>query len=83
VHQGETNQVIAVASGERQNFQIVSADVRLDYRIGLSDAAARASLYRADDLPGTARAIANREVVRYLASHTTGVAARNASDRDG
>lgn len=72
VHQGETNQVIAVASGERQNFQIVSADVRLDYRIGLSDAAARASLYRADDLPGTARAIANREVVRYLASHTLG-----------
>jgi len=70
VHQGETSQVIAGASGERQNFQIVSADVRLDYRIGLSDAAARASLYRTDDVPGTARAIANREVVRYLASHT-------------
>jgi regulator of protease activity HflC (stomatin/prohibitin superfamily) len=70
VHQGETSQVIAGASGDRQNFQIVSADVRLDYRIGLSDAAARASLYRADDLPGTVRAIANREVVRYLASHT-------------
>ena len=70
VHQGETSQVIAGASGGRQNFQIVSADVRLDYRIGLSDAAARASLYRADDVPGTVRAIANREVVRYLASHT-------------
>ena len=70
VHQGETSQVIAGASGDRQNFQIVSADVRLDYRIGLSDAAARASLYRADDVPGTVRAIANREVVRYLASHT-------------
>jgi regulator of protease activity HflC (stomatin/prohibitin superfamily) len=70
VHEGETSQVIAGASGERQNFQIVSADVRLDYRIGLSDAAARASLYRADDVPATVRAIANREVVRYLASHT-------------
>ena len=70
VHQGETSQVIAGASGDRQNFQIVSADVRLDYRIGLSDAAARASLYRAEDVPGTVRAIANREVVRYLASHT-------------
>ncbi|MGF6648068.1 SPFH domain-containing protein [Paraburkholderia sp. GAS82] len=70
VHQGETSQVIAGASGDRQNFQIVSADVRLDYRIGLSDAAARASLYRAEDVPSTVRAIANREVVRYLASHT-------------
>ncbi|MEW6343801.1 MAG: SPFH domain-containing protein [Pseudomonadota bacterium] len=70
VHEGETSQVIAGASGDRQNFQIVSADVRLDYRIGLSDAAARASLYRADDVPATVRAIANREVVRYLASHT-------------
>jgi len=70
VHPGETSQVIAGASGERQNFQIVSADVRLDYRIGLSDAAARASLYRADDVPATVRAFANREVVRYLASHT-------------
>ncbi|WP_158900197.1 SPFH domain-containing protein [Burkholderia sp. L27(2015)] len=70
VHEGETSQVIAGASGDRQNFQIVSADVRLDYRIGLSDAAARASLYHADDVPGTLRAIANREVVRYLASHT-------------
>jgi regulator of protease activity HflC (stomatin/prohibitin superfamily) len=70
VHQGETSQVIAGGSGDRQNFQIVSADVRLDYRIGLLDAAARASLYRTDDVPQTVRAIANREVVRYLASHT-------------
>jgi len=70
VHEGETSQVIAGASGDRQNFQIVSAEVRLDYRIGSSDAAARASLYHADDVPDTIRAIANREVVRYLASHT-------------
>jgi regulator of protease activity HflC (stomatin/prohibitin superfamily) len=69
-HQGETSQVIAGASGDRQNFQIVSADVRLDYRIGLSDFAARASLYQTADVRGTLRAIANREVVRYLASHT-------------
>jgi len=72
VHDGETSQVIAGASGDRQNFQIVSADVRLDYRIGLSDAAARASLYRTDDVPQAVRAIANREVVRYLTSHTLG-----------
>ncbi|MGH8782531.1 SPFH domain-containing protein [Paraburkholderia sp.] len=69
-HRGETSQVIAGASGDRQNFQTVSADVRLDYRIGLSDAAARAALYRLADVPGTIRSVANREVVRYLASHT-------------
>ncbi len=69
-HPWETTQVIAGTSSDQQAFQIVSADVRLDYRIGLSDAAARAALYRAVDLDQTVRSIANREVVRYLASRT-------------
>jgi regulator of protease activity HflC (stomatin/prohibitin superfamily) len=69
-HPWETTQVIAGTSGGQQAFQIVSADVRLDYRVGLSDAAARASLYRAVDMDATVRSIANREVVRYLASRT-------------
>jgi regulator of protease activity HflC (stomatin/prohibitin superfamily) len=69
-HPWETTQVIAGASGEQQNFQIVNADVRLDYRVGLSDAAARAALYRSVDPETTVRSIANREVVHYLASHT-------------
>ncbi|PTB16995.1 protease modulator HflK [Trinickia symbiotica] len=69
-HPWETSQVIAGASGGQQNFQIVSADVRLDYRVGASDADARAALYRAIDVEATVRSIANREVVRYLASHT-------------
>ncbi|RKP44178.1 protease modulator HflK [Trinickia fusca] len=69
-HPWETTQVIAGASGGQQNFQIVNADVRLDYRVGTADADARAALYRADDLEGMVRSIANREVVHYLASHT-------------
>lgn len=69
-HPWETSQVIAGASGDQQSFQIVNADVRLDYRIGLSDAAARAALYRAVDPESTVRSIANREVMHYLASHT-------------
>ncbi|HKR41267.1 MAG TPA: SPFH domain-containing protein [Paraburkholderia sp.] len=69
-HPWETTQVIAGTSGAQQAFQIVSADVRLDYRVGLTDAAARASLYRAVDMDDTVRSIANREVVRYLASRT-------------
>lgn len=69
-HPWETSQVIAGGNGRQQNFETVNADVRLDYRIGVSDAAARASLYRSSDVNATVRAIASREVVRYLASHT-------------
>lgn len=69
-HPWETSQVIAGATGEQQSFQIVNADVRLDYRVGLSDAAARAALYRSVDPESTVRSIANREVMHYLASHT-------------
>ncbi|PLZ00331.1 protease modulator HflK [Burkholderia sp. WAC0059] len=69
-HPWDTTQVVASASGDQQDFQIVSADIRLDYRIGLSDAAARGALYRLVDVDDTVRSIANREVVRYLASRT-------------
>lgn len=69
-HPWETTQVIASGSAQQQNFEVVSADVRLDYRIGPSDADARAALYQATDLRSVVLAIANREVVRYLASHT-------------
>jgi regulator of protease activity HflC (stomatin/prohibitin superfamily) len=69
-HPWDTSQVIAGATGEQQSFQIVNADVRLDYREGLSDTAARAVLYRSVDPESTVRSIANREVVHYLASHT-------------
>ncbi|WP_433706223.1 protease modulator HflK [Paraburkholderia sacchari] len=69
-HAWETSQVIAGGDAQHQNFEVVSADVRLDYRIGPGDSAARAALYRASDVATTVRAIANREVVRYLASHT-------------
>jgi regulator of protease activity HflC (stomatin/prohibitin superfamily) len=69
-HAWETTQVIAGSTGDQQSFQIVNADVRLDYRVGLSDAAARAALYRSVDPEVTVRSIANREVVHYLASHT-------------
>ncbi|MCA8274726.1 protease modulator HflK [Burkholderia sp. AU30280] len=69
-HPWETTQVIAGANGDRQNFQIVNADVRVDYRLGLTDADARAALYRTIDPESTVRTSANRELVHYLASHT-------------
>lgn len=69
-HPWETTQVIAGANGDRQNFQIVNADVRVDYRLGPTDADARAALYRTSDPESTVRVSANRELVHYLASHT-------------
>ncbi|KVQ28112.1 membrane protease [Burkholderia cepacia] len=69
-HPGETTQVIAGANGDRQNFQIVNADVRVDYRLGSTDADARAALYRTIEPESTVRASASRELVHYLASHT-------------
>ncbi|WP_175839248.1 protease modulator HflK [Burkholderia anthina] len=69
-HPWETTQVIAGANGDRQNFQIVNADVRVDYRLGPTDADARAALYRTSDPDSTVRVSANRELVHYLASHT-------------
>ncbi|KWF29937.1 protease modulator HflK [Burkholderia pseudomultivorans] len=69
-HPWETTQVIAGANGDHQNFQIVNADVRVDYRVGPTDADARAALYRTIDSESTVRMSASRELVHYLASHT-------------
>ena len=69
-HEGETTQVVAGAHELSQTFEVVSADIRLTYRTALSDQAARDSLYRTIDTVQTLRVIANREVIRYLASHT-------------
>ncbi|PQV49174.1 regulator of protease activity HflC (stomatin/prohibitin superfamily) [Paraburkholderia sp. BL21I4N1] len=72
-HPWETTQVIAGGKGHQQNFEVVNADVRIDYRIGQTDAAARASQYRFNDAPSLIRSIGSREVLRYLASHTLDV----------
>lgn len=70
VHAGETTQVIAGAAGQSQDFQLVSADIRLNYRIGLSDEAARDALFRTVDPMATLQVLAGREVVLFLASRT-------------
>ena len=45
-HSGETAFLIASESGGRQSFQTVAADVRVQWRVGLSDAAALDAAYR-------------------------------------
>ncbi len=69
-HVSEKSQIIASASGERQNFQVVSMDVRFIYRIGLDDASAMAATYQSADLPTLIRSTASRVLVRDFASRT-------------
>ncbi|MET0984498.1 MAG: protease modulator HflK [Steroidobacteraceae bacterium] len=69
-HVSEKSQIIASASGDRQNFQVVSMDVRFIYRIGSSDEDALAATYHSADLPTLIRSTAGRVLVRDFASRT-------------
>lgn len=69
-HANEASYLVASASGGRQNFQSVDIDIRLIYRVGLSDQAAMAAAYRVDDPERLIRAAAGQLLARYFASHT-------------
>lgn len=69
-HLSENSQVIAGSDGGRQSFQIVSMDVRFIYRIGLSDEAALAAIYRSADIAQLLRSIANRVLVHDFAGRS-------------
>jgi regulator of protease activity HflC (stomatin/prohibitin superfamily) len=59
---------VTEAADGLQASQILQSDVRIYYRIGLSDAAARAALYYAVDPAQTVRFFARRELVRLFAA---------------
>ncbi|MDR3415123.1 MAG: SPFH domain-containing protein [Nevskia sp.] len=69
-HASENSQVLASVANDRQSFQMVNMDVRLVYRIGLSDPAALAAAYRSADLPALIRSSAGRVLVRGFATRT-------------
>lgn len=73
-HVAEKSQIIAseviTPSGIKQSFHIVNMDVRLMYRIGLTDEAALKAHYHNVDVPALIRSAANRILVRYFASRT-------------
>jgi regulator of protease activity HflC (stomatin/prohibitin superfamily) len=72
-HISENSQVIASASGDRQSFHVVNMDVRIVYRITLTDAAALAVTYQSADIPALIRSTASRVLVRDFASKTLDV----------
>lgn len=69
-HINEKSQVIASSAGDKQGFQIVNMDVRLVYRIGLTDEAAMAATYNSADVPMLIRSTASRVLVHDFASRT-------------
>jgi regulator of protease activity HflC (stomatin/prohibitin superfamily) len=62
--------IIASDDLDQQGFQTVTASVRVLFRIGLSDAAAHAALYREADPTALVHALAGRMLVQLFASQT-------------
>jgi regulator of protease activity HflC (stomatin/prohibitin superfamily) len=69
-HPSELTFLVASSGDVRQSFQVVSADLRLLYRIGLTDTDALQAAYRVDDPEMLLRATAGRVLSRFFASRT-------------
>jgi len=69
-HPSEASYLIASEARGQQSFQIVNVDLRIVYRIGLSDAAARNAVYSVADPEALTRALAGRLLARYFAHYT-------------
>jgi regulator of protease activity HflC (stomatin/prohibitin superfamily) len=69
-HAFESTYLLASEEGGTQSFQIVNIDMRLVYRIGLSDEAALIAAYQVSEPDALVRATASELLARYFASHT-------------
>lgn len=69
-HPGEITYLIASETAGKQSFQAVSADIRVLWRIGLSDADARAAAYGTEDPEQVVRSAARRRLALFFAGRT-------------
>ncbi len=69
-HPAEVTLLIASAANGRQSFQSVSADLRILYRVGLTDADALHAAYAVATPEALVRANAGRVVAAYFATRT-------------
>jgi regulator of protease activity HflC (stomatin/prohibitin superfamily) len=69
-HPGDADWLIAGGGAAGQSFQVMSADIRVLYRIGMTDADARHALYRVSDPDALVRALAARTISRFFAART-------------
>jgi regulator of protease activity HflC (stomatin/prohibitin superfamily) len=69
-HPSEQNYLIASEASGQQSFQVADADLRVVYRVGLSDAAALDFAYRVADPEVFIRAVAGQLLVQHFSRHT-------------
>jgi regulator of protease activity HflC (stomatin/prohibitin superfamily)/predicted outer membrane lipoprotein len=69
-HPSEASYLVASNSNGRQNFEVINIDLRVLYRIGLSDRAARDATYNVASPEAIIQAAAGRMLARYFARFT-------------
>jgi regulator of protease activity HflC (stomatin/prohibitin superfamily) len=69
-HPGELDFLIAGDSGGQQSFQVVSADIKVRYRIGLTDRDALLAAYRVAEPAALLRGAASRAMAGFFAGRT-------------
>ncbi len=69
-HPSEASYLVASASNERQNFEVINIDLRVLYRIGLSDQAAQQATYNIATAEDTIRGAAGQMLARYFSRYT-------------
>lgn len=69
-HPSEASYLVASETQGKQSFQVVNVDLRVVYRIGLSDTAAKQAAYAISDPEALIRAKAGELLVRYFARYT-------------
>jgi regulator of protease activity HflC (stomatin/prohibitin superfamily) len=69
-HPSEQSYLIASQANGQQTFQIADADLRVVYRIGLTDADARNAAYRVAEPETLIKASTGQLLVRYFARYT-------------
>jgi regulator of protease activity HflC (stomatin/prohibitin superfamily) len=69
-HPSEASYLVASASNGRQNFEVINIDLRVLYRIGLSDEAAQEVTYNVASPESIIQAAAGRMLARYFARYT-------------
>jgi regulator of protease activity HflC (stomatin/prohibitin superfamily) len=69
-HPSEASYLVASVSNGRQNFEVINIDLRVLYRIGLSDEAAQQVTYNVASPESIIQAAAGRMLARYFARYT-------------
>ncbi len=69
-HPSEADWLIAGSGASGQSFQVMSADIRVLYRVGLGDADALRTLYNVAEPDLLVREVAGRTVSRFFAART-------------